>query len=64
MCHLGDTTYVQAVVQFVPNFLEHHLVNGHYCIVDVFSYLYQCSWQWRYIDAILKVSPEIEVTCR
>ena len=31
---LGDTTYVQSVIHFVPDFLDHHLVNGHYCIVD------------------------------
>ena len=42
VCPLGDTTYVQAVDQFVPNILEHHLINGHYCIVDAFPQLYQC----------------------
>ena len=42
VCPSGDKTYVQAEVQLVPNFLEHHLVNGHYCIVDAFPQLYQC----------------------
>ena len=33
---LGDMIYVLAVVQFVPNILQHYLVNGHYCIVYEF----------------------------
>ena len=33
LCPLDDMTYVQAADQFVPNILEHHLVNDHYCIV-------------------------------
>ena len=41
MCALGDTTYVQAEVQRIPDILEQHLVNDHYCIV-VFPRLYQC----------------------
>ena len=62
VCPLGDMMYVQAVVQFVPNVLEHHLVNGLYCNVDAFPQRYQCLLQWRYIDTVLKVPTEVEVT--
>ena len=42
VCPLGDMVYVQTEVQFIANILEHHLVSGHYCIVDAFPQLYQC----------------------
>ena len=59
---LGDTTYVHVVVQLVPNILEHHHVKGHYNIVDAFLQLYQSSWKWTYIYAVLKIRLEVDVT--